>query len=168
MNILRSYLNCCTIVNWKIRKRTNTLKGSQKMGGGRIFLKPSSHLSLMKTCRMSLISARSISLDSTFNRVNELKTISRRCPYYHSSWDLPHTPLRLGFREASSLFFVTLLYIFFFLNACPVFLSYYLDKYVKFRDKCCQCSGPRAAFGSSVRIRIRTKMSRTRNTDCSK
>jgi hypothetical protein len=39
MNILRSYLNCCTIVNWKTRKRTNNLKGSQKMGDGRIFLK---------------------------------------------------------------------------------------------------------------------------------
>ncbi len=36
------------------------------MGGGRIFLKPSAPLSLMKTYRMSLISAGSISLDSTF------------------------------------------------------------------------------------------------------
>ncbi len=36
---LRSYLNCCTIVNWKTRGRYNTLKGSQRMGGGRIFLK---------------------------------------------------------------------------------------------------------------------------------
>jgi hypothetical protein len=39
MNILRSYLNCSTIVNWKTRKRTNNLKGSRRMGGGRIFLK---------------------------------------------------------------------------------------------------------------------------------
>ncbi len=39
MNILRSYLNCCTIRNWKTRKRSNTLMGSQRMGGGRIFLK---------------------------------------------------------------------------------------------------------------------------------
>ncbi len=36
---LRSYLNCCTIVNLKTRKRSNTLKGSQRMGDGRIFLK---------------------------------------------------------------------------------------------------------------------------------
>ncbi len=27
------------IVNWKTRRRSNTLKGSQRMGGGRIFLK---------------------------------------------------------------------------------------------------------------------------------
>jgi hypothetical protein len=41
MNILPSYLNCCTIVNWKTgnRKRTNTLKGSRRLGGSRIFLK---------------------------------------------------------------------------------------------------------------------------------
>ncbi len=32
-------LNCCTFVNWKTRKRSNTLKGSQRMGGGQIFLK---------------------------------------------------------------------------------------------------------------------------------
>jgi hypothetical protein len=37
------------------------------MGGGQIFLKPSAPLSLMKTYRMSLILAGSISLDSTFN-----------------------------------------------------------------------------------------------------
>jgi hypothetical protein len=36
---LHSYLNCCTIVNWKTMKRSNTLKGSQRMEGGRIFLK---------------------------------------------------------------------------------------------------------------------------------
>jgi hypothetical protein len=41
MNILRSYLNCSTIVNWKTRKRSNNLKGSPRMGGGRIFLKTS-------------------------------------------------------------------------------------------------------------------------------
>jgi hypothetical protein len=39
MNIFRRYLNCSTIVNGKTRKHTNTLKGSQRMGGGRIFLK---------------------------------------------------------------------------------------------------------------------------------
>jgi hypothetical protein len=36
---LRSYLNCCTIVNLKTKKRCNTLKGSQSMGGRWIFLK---------------------------------------------------------------------------------------------------------------------------------
>ncbi len=67
---LRSYLNCCTIVNWKIRKRSHTLKGSQRMGGGRIFIKKTAvPLSLMTTFRMSLISAGSISLDSTFKRL---------------------------------------------------------------------------------------------------
>ncbi len=39
MNILRSYLNCCTIENWKTMRRSNTLKGSRRMGGGRTFLK---------------------------------------------------------------------------------------------------------------------------------
>jgi hypothetical protein len=61
------FLNCCTIINWKTRKRSNTLKGSQRMGGGRIFLKTFRPLSLIKTYRMSIISAGSISLDSTFN-----------------------------------------------------------------------------------------------------
>ncbi len=40
--------------------------GSRRMGGGRIFLKLSVPLSLMKTYQMGLISA---SLDSTFNPV---------------------------------------------------------------------------------------------------
>jgi hypothetical protein len=66
MNILCSYLNCCTIVNLKTRKRSDTLKGSQRMGGWRIYLKTSTApLSLMKTYLMSLISAGSILLDST-------------------------------------------------------------------------------------------------------
>ncbi len=39
MNILRSYLNCCTIVTLKTRKHTHTLKGLSEDGGGRIFLK---------------------------------------------------------------------------------------------------------------------------------
>ncbi len=39
MNIFRSYLNCGTIVNLKTRKHSNTLKCSQRMGGGQIFLK---------------------------------------------------------------------------------------------------------------------------------
>ncbi len=40
MNILRSYLNCCTIVNWKTRRRSNTLKDSRRMHWGRAdFLK---------------------------------------------------------------------------------------------------------------------------------
>jgi hypothetical protein len=38
MNIHHSYLNCCTIANLKTRRRSNTLKGFQRMGGGRIFL----------------------------------------------------------------------------------------------------------------------------------
>ncbi len=38
------------------------------MGDGRIFLKTSAPLYLMTTYRMSLIKARSISLDSTFNK----------------------------------------------------------------------------------------------------
>ncbi len=48
MNILRSYLNCYTIVNWKTRKHTNTLKGSRRMGGGRIFLKSLRDISFYK------------------------------------------------------------------------------------------------------------------------
>jgi hypothetical protein len=31
--------NCCTIVNLKTRRRSKTLKGSQRMRGGQIFLK---------------------------------------------------------------------------------------------------------------------------------
>jgi hypothetical protein len=43
------------------------------MEGGRIFPKTSAPLSLMTTYRMSLISARSISLDSTFKQVKRHK-----------------------------------------------------------------------------------------------
>jgi hypothetical protein len=39
MNIHCSYLNCCTIFNLKTRRRSKTFKGSQRMGGGWIFLK---------------------------------------------------------------------------------------------------------------------------------
>ncbi len=60
MNILRSYLNCSTIVNWKTRKRTNTLKGSQRMGGGRIFL---------KTFRTSLFN-EDLSNEPNFDRIH--------------------------------------------------------------------------------------------------
>jgi hypothetical protein len=67
MNIHCNHLNCCTIVNLKTRRCSKTLKDSQRMGGGRIFQKPSGPLSLMKTYRISLISAGYISLDSTFN-----------------------------------------------------------------------------------------------------
>jgi hypothetical protein len=42
-------------------------KGSHRMGDGPIFLKTSAPLSLMKTYRMNLPPARSISLDNTFN-----------------------------------------------------------------------------------------------------
>ncbi len=70
MNILRSYQNC-TIVNWKTRRRSNTLKGSRRMGGGGgvFFYKSSVPLSLMKTYWMRIISAGSISLDSTFKEI---------------------------------------------------------------------------------------------------
>ncbi len=52
MNILRGYFNCSTIVNWKTRKRSNTLKGSRRLGGGRHF----ATLSLIHIYRMHLIS----------------------------------------------------------------------------------------------------------------
>ena len=60
MNILRSYLNCSTIVKWKTRMRTNTLKGSQIMGGGRIFL---------KTFRASLFN-EDLSNEPNFGRIH--------------------------------------------------------------------------------------------------
>jgi hypothetical protein len=43
-----------------------SVKSSHKMGDGRIFLKISAPLSLINTNQMNLISAGSISLDSTF------------------------------------------------------------------------------------------------------
>jgi hypothetical protein len=55
---LRIYLNW--LHNW----RSHTLKGSHSMGDGRILLKPT--IPLIKSYRMSLILAGSISLDSTF------------------------------------------------------------------------------------------------------
>ncbi len=48
------------------RWHTKTLKGSHRRGGGLIFLKTSAPHSLMMTYRMNIISAGSISLDSTF------------------------------------------------------------------------------------------------------
>jgi hypothetical protein len=60
INILRSYLNCSTIVNWKTRKHTNTLKGSQRMGFGRIFL---------KTFRASLFN-EDLSNEPNFGRIH--------------------------------------------------------------------------------------------------
>ncbi len=39
MNIHSRHLNCCIICNLKTSRCSNTLKGSQRMGGGRIFLK---------------------------------------------------------------------------------------------------------------------------------
>ncbi len=66
MNIYRSHLNCCIIANLKTRRRSKTLKGSQRIGGGWIFLKTFPPLFLMKIYPMTLISAGSISLDSTF------------------------------------------------------------------------------------------------------
>jgi hypothetical protein len=50
-----------------VRDGAVTLEGSHLMQDGRIFLKTFAPLSLMMTYPMSLISAGSISLDSTFN-----------------------------------------------------------------------------------------------------
>ncbi len=51
-----------------------TVKGSHKMGDRRIFLKKTSApLSLVKAVWMGLFSARSISLDSTFNFFNSIR-----------------------------------------------------------------------------------------------
>ncbi len=58
MNIVRSYLNCCTIVNWKIRKRFNNLKGS--LGAGGFFL---------KTYRASLFN-EDLSNEPNFGRIH--------------------------------------------------------------------------------------------------
>ncbi len=57
---IKNSVNCCTIVNWKTRKRSNTLKGSQRMGGGRIFL---------KTYCSSLIN-EDLSNDPNFGRIH--------------------------------------------------------------------------------------------------
>ncbi len=46
-----------------------TLKGCHRMGDGPIFLNTSAPHSLMTTYRINLLSARSISLDSTFNQL---------------------------------------------------------------------------------------------------
>ncbi len=66
INIHSRHLNCCIIGNGKIRRPSNTLKGSQRMGGMRIFL---------KTFRDTLFNddwAGSISLDSTFNKTGTM------------------------------------------------------------------------------------------------
>ncbi len=59
---LRSYLNCCTIVNWKKRKRSNM------MGGGRIFL---------KNRRASLFND-DLSNEPNFSRIHQDSTFKRR------------------------------------------------------------------------------------------
>jgi hypothetical protein len=56
----------CLIANYCTRWRCN-FRGLSQDEGRRIFLKASAPLSLMTTYQMSLISAGSISLDSTFN-----------------------------------------------------------------------------------------------------
>jgi hypothetical protein len=69
LNQRRSQSGVCVtaqLVPITVRDGAVTLKGSHKMGDGRIFLKTSAPLSLMTTYRMCLILARSISLDSTF------------------------------------------------------------------------------------------------------
>jgi hypothetical protein len=53
-----------------------SLKGSQRLGDGRISLKTSAHLSLVKVFRMYLISAGSNSLGNTFkNSINKLNIL---------------------------------------------------------------------------------------------
>ncbi len=66
MNILRSYLNWWH--NWQLknRRRNHTLNGSHSIGDGRIFLKPAATFPFINLYWMSLLSAGSISLDSTF------------------------------------------------------------------------------------------------------
>ncbi len=62
----------------------STFKGLSQDGDGRIFLKTFAPLSLMTTYRMSLISAGSISLDSTFKsqmRFQENKIVGEFCLY---------------------------------------------------------------------------------------
>ncbi len=59
INIHRRHLCCCIIGYLKTSRRSNTLKGSQRMGGGLIFLKAFCELSLMTTYQMSLISVGS-------------------------------------------------------------------------------------------------------------
>ncbi len=63
---LRSYLNW--LLNWQLknRRRSHSLKGSHSMGDGGFFIKPAATFPLRKAYRMSLLSAWSISLDSTF------------------------------------------------------------------------------------------------------
>ncbi len=60
---------------------TESLKGSHKMGDGRIFLKTSALLSLIKTFLMNLISAGPISVDSTFKNIVEMHGL---CVCYHN------------------------------------------------------------------------------------
>ncbi len=87
INILQSHLNCSTIVNWKTRKRTYTLKGSQRMGSGWIFLK-----TFRASLCMSLILAGSISLDSTFESINFviyrscIMFFHRHIVIFHGKW----------------------------------------------------------------------------------
>ena len=63
---LRSYLNWPH--NWQLKstRRSHTLKGSHEIRDGRILLKHPRDNSFKKAYRTSLISAGSISLDSTF------------------------------------------------------------------------------------------------------
>ena len=68
---LRSYLNWLHNLQLKSSRRSHALKGSQSMGDGQILLKPLRDVPLIKIYRMSLISAGSISLDSTFKQLLE-------------------------------------------------------------------------------------------------
>jgi hypothetical protein len=61
-----------------------TLKGSHRMGGGRIILITSAPLSLINTYRISLISAGSISLDSTFKHTLQHAQLLKISPAFIS------------------------------------------------------------------------------------
>jgi hypothetical protein len=61
------------LYNCKLKNKEahSYFKGLSEDGGGRIFLKSSATLPSIKINRMSLISAGSISLDSTFKALSE-------------------------------------------------------------------------------------------------
>jgi hypothetical protein len=71
----------------KNKEALYTLKGSHRMGHGVFFLKTSASHSLMTTYRINPLTARSISLDSTFKdessypkSTNTFKWSDKRCP----------------------------------------------------------------------------------------
>ncbi len=58
------------IVNQKTRRRTKTLKGSLRMGGGRNLLRISAPLPVINSFRTRPLLAWSISMDSTFKTIH--------------------------------------------------------------------------------------------------